>query len=418
MVYSEEELLAELRRVAEEVGRTPRTRDVQQHGQYSHTLYYDRFDSWEAALDAAGLEIDDHRYSKEELIDELQRLADGDEPPTMADLNEHGEYSPSPYVDRFGSWNDALEAAGFEPRHSTTAISENELLEDLRRAAEECEPPTSKAIREQLDHSKSTYRNKFGSWTDALEEAGVSLIGGGRRLSQEELLDEIQRLTDELGHPPTLDDLRKHGKYSPPTYYRRFESWSDALAAAGCSTGDEEVRIADETLIQDLHRLADDLDRPPTLQELRECGEYGATTYIKRFGSWRAALETAGYEPREPESEIPKADLIAELRAVAEELDEQPSAAQMNEHGEYWVSTYRRRFGSWQAALEAAGFENVPTAGPIPDEELIAELRRLADDCDGAPTMAEMDDEGAFSSSTYVRRFGSWTAALEEAGVA
>ncbi|RZV10875.1 hypothetical protein BDK88_2078 [Natrinema hispanicum] len=55
-------------------------------------------------------------FSREELITELQRLGDVvDRPPTVSQMTELGRYSPSPYKRRFGSWVEALRAAGFEP---------------------------------------------------------------------------------------------------------------------------------------------------------------------------------------------------------------------------------------------------------------------------------------------------------------
>jgi hypothetical protein len=51
----------------------------------------------------------------EELLDELHRLRkEFDKTPSSADMNEVGEYWASTYHDHFGSWNNALREAGFE----------------------------------------------------------------------------------------------------------------------------------------------------------------------------------------------------------------------------------------------------------------------------------------------------------------
>jgi hypothetical protein len=52
---SDEALLAELRRLEQEVGRTPSIHDMNDRGRYSHTTYVNRFGSWTAACEAAGL---------------------------------------------------------------------------------------------------------------------------------------------------------------------------------------------------------------------------------------------------------------------------------------------------------------------------------------------------------------------------
>lgn len=54
---------------------------------------------------------------------------------------------------------------------------------------------------------------------------------------------------------------------------------------------------------------------------------------------------------------IPKDRLLADLNRVAEELGKSPSFNEYNEYGSYTGSTYKKRFGSWNEAKEAAGLE-------------------------------------------------------------
>jgi len=46
-------------------------------------------------------------------------------------------------------------------------------------------------------------------------------------------------------------------------------------------------------LLAELHRVADELGEPPTFQEMSGVGSYASRTYAHRFGSWSAALEAA-----------------------------------------------------------------------------------------------------------------------------
>ena len=175
-------------------------------------------------------------------------------------------------------------------------------------------------------------------------------------------------------------------------------------------------RLTDSDLLQELHRLATD-DQPPTLQDMREQGKHSVTTYYNRFGSWQEALLAAGFDPRSPQAEVSDDELLAELKALAEELNERPSATQMNRHGDYWASTYRNHFGSWNAALEAAGFDRRTPREEIPATELINELQRVADTLDKTPSMNDFRSEGAYSCTVYRERFGSWNKAVRAAGL-
>lgn len=52
-----------------------------------------------------------------------------------------------------------------------------------------------------------------------------------------------------------------------------------------------------------------------------------------------------------------KADMIDALRELGDELGEAPRACDMEELGPYSSNTYQNRFGSWNEAVEIAGFE-------------------------------------------------------------
>jgi len=107
MPYSDEELLADIRAVADVVERSPSLQDYRDHGEYSVTTIYRRFDSWQGAVARAGFEPRDPntRTSNADLIDALQELADElGESPTTRQMNEHGRYWSKAYRDRFGSW--------------------------------------------------------------------------------------------------------------------------------------------------------------------------------------------------------------------------------------------------------------------------------------------------------------------------
>ncbi|MFB6198989.1 MAG: homing endonuclease associated repeat-containing protein, partial [Halobacteriaceae archaeon] len=81
-------------------------------------------------------------YSDEELLAEIERLAEGDKPPTQAEMNEDGMVSAQTYHRRFGSWNNALESAGYGPNRPSR-YSDQELLDEIDRLANDDTPPTT-----------------------------------------------------------------------------------------------------------------------------------------------------------------------------------------------------------------------------------------------------------------------------------
>lgn len=171
-------------------------------------------------------------------------------------------------------------------------------------------------------------------------------------------------------------------------------------------------------LLADIRAVADAVDRTPSLADYREHGSYAASTITRRFESWQAAVRAAGFEPHAATTAVPTDDLLAELDRLGAAHDQPPTVELMNSEGKYWASTYKNQFGSWSAALEAAGFDPADgrTRVEIPDADLIAELQRVADECGVPPSFQAMSEVGTYSPRTYVDRFGSWNKAVKAAG--
>lgn len=171
-------------------------------------------------------------------------------------------------------------------------------------------------------------------------------------------------------------------------------------------------------LLQDIRAVAAEVGETPTLNDYREHGSIAVTTIYRRFGSWQDALAAAGFEPREPDSEVTNEELIDALERLADELCKRPTAAEMNEQGAHWASTYRRAFGSWNAACEAAGLKTSQPVGQetLSETDLLEELTRIAEVCGAPPSVSDMREEGEYGPRTYYRRFGSWSAAVTAAG--
>lgn len=175
--------------------------------------------------------------------------------------------------------------------------------------------------------------------------------------------------------------------------------------------------LTKDELIQELRRLKQELDRVPSTEEMNELGKYSVPPYYRAFGSWNNALKEAGYKPIQTSERRSKEELVAELKRVSEECGGKPSQNDIAEYGGPDPGTYRNKFGSWNAALEAAGFTPRANGQYIPTENLCTALRELADELGRRPKMKDMDKSGSYSARTCVNRFGSWEEALDAAGI-
>lgn len=110
-----------------------------------------------------------------DLIAEIHRLADGESPPTKSEMKSDGEFAAHTYHVRFGSWNDALRAAGCDPNRRVN-VDETELLDEIRHLADSKSPLTRKEMNSDGKFCAETYRQRFGSWWQAVVQAGCTPV--------------------------------------------------------------------------------------------------------------------------------------------------------------------------------------------------------------------------------------------------
>jgi hypothetical protein len=148
----------------------------------------------------------------------------------------------------------------------------------------------------------------------------------------------------------------ERGQFSHRPYYRVWGSWADALEAVGLDPNHRN-NITNARLIAELRRLADEVGYAPRENDMREQGAFSVQPYIRAFGSWAGAWEAAGLEHRDnyPAS-ASREDLIDAIHSLADELGYVPSREDMSRDGEFSRTPFEYTFGSWSAALEAAGF--------------------------------------------------------------
>ena len=120
------------------------------------------------------------------------------------------------------------------------------------------------------------------------------------------------------------------------------------------------------------------------------------------------------YELEVHHRNVPNDELTAELRRVAEMLDRSSvTIDQFNEHGKFHSSTLSRRFGSWFKALDAAGLQKTRNLH-LTNEQLLENLVAVWLKLGRQPKYQDLTkDNSAFSSGTYENRFGTWRKALE-----
>lgn len=112
--------------------------------------------------------------------------------------------------------------------------------------------------------------------------------------------------------------------------------------------------ITNQDLIVDMRCVANAHANSQFTQALyRQHGKYGCTTTIKRFGTWNAAVEAAGLRVIRKKN-ISEQELFTALGELWIRLGRQPKYAELTKpYFPYSAKPYEQRFGSWRKALEA-----------------------------------------------------------------
>lgn len=187
-------------------------------------------------------------YSDEALVAELKRVSAlvGDEPLTLAAFSKFAKVSPSTMQRRFGGWEAALCAAGLTHRYSGHPVTEKmkaqhgkgltneQLLSELQRVASELHRATftRAEFNERSNVSHAAFLGRFGGWRNALERAGLNVSPVGRRYTDEECFENLLRVWTRLGRPPQYKEMSGlSSTVGPKAYVKRWGTWNKALHA-------------------------------------------------------------------------------------------------------------------------------------------------------------------------------------------
>jgi len=233
------------------------------------------------------------------------------------------------------------------------------------------------------------------------------------KITQQMLINDIQRVSNEISKTPTQQEYDEYGEFSHSTARNRFGTWNDAIQNAGLDV-DKNSSVDEEELIEDVKKVAESLGKTPTRVEYNEHGEYHSKTLQERFDRYNNAVMAADLTPNSKvPDEIPPQKIISDIRSVAERLGRAPKSREYDKYGEHNSNTAARKFGEWNKAVRQAGLKPVKNAD---NEVVLMDLVEVAGKLSAAPSTDEYDEHGYYSSASIKKRFpGNWEVLALEA---
>jgi len=237
-------------------------------------------------------------------------------------------------------------------------------------------------------------------------------------IATDDLLDDLQRVTDELGKSPTQVEYQEHGEYSPAPFKSRFDSWNGAKEKLGIEPLPGGETVTKQELLDDLRAVRDKLGHSPTMDEYAEHGDWSAKSVLNYFDeSWKAAKTEAGLEIETRGTEVgDKQLLIDDLQRVADKLGKSPEVSEYNTHGKWTEGAIYNYFDGYNVALDAAGL-SLRTSKGHTDEDFLKHLRARWESSQATSQVDFFDDETVFGRGSCRSRFEKPWRALVRAGI-
>jgi 5-methylcytosine-specific restriction endonuclease McrA len=188
-------------------------------------------------------------YSDDAILAELRRVADALDGArlTQARFNSQGRVHSDTVRNHFGSWPAALDRAGIDesvaPRPKR--LTRDSVLDAIRRfaSANPGHSITQRSIAKSLGVGCDFRR--FGGWQSLMHDVGLKPSPLGRRYTDEECFENMLSLWVHYGRQPRFGELRRPpSTVGPKAYVRRWNGWRRALAAFVTRANQPSVEIS------------------------------------------------------------------------------------------------------------------------------------------------------------------------------
>ncbi len=280
-----------------------------------------KFGGWREAIEAAGISFDDisliraGRYqTPEAVIAEIQRRENNGLPVISSKVRagEHADYALISNARKFfGSWTDALSAAGLDTTDICRTVKypdKQDVIDGIQKRAREGLPLHVSGLRSE--HSdRPLYKagcRLYGSWEAAIQAAGLDYNkirhdNPTKYPSRDAVITGIIARID-AGLPVNSHALRR-GDYPDESLFnagkKEFGQWVYALLAASSQCSTERYLVIKSTLrrviLSEIKRRCNSgLSLEP--EDLKAGTKEEAELYktaLNMFGSWRNAVNSA-----------------------------------------------------------------------------------------------------------------------------
>lgn len=406
------------------------------------------FGSWNTVLEKAGIdyEVFEERARVEKKRDYIIELRTAYEsgkdlnPTVMQSSRGCGLYERAKkFYSGRTFWEDALKDAEIDPEEfvKQRAWTKERVKQEIIERKNSGKSLDFRDIREEDYRLGRAIERYFGGYQGALDYSGLGsskkILARTRRHSVDgivQLIKEYDAAGADLGVRFILSNRNRDPRLKR-TYYaaaKRFDSWSDALAAAGIEPSKhlERKRWSEDLTAEEIKKRKENgLSLSPGEVVSEDNPLYKAA--LRYFGSWKGALEKCGIKYEE-EVHVPVSlsadEIIQKIKQMAlagQALQTRKiSSSEDQETLRVYQQATRRFEGGWREALETAGIETsmVYTRKKHTVKDLTEKVKEFyAGGKNLEASSVAKDPEMRQYYRAAVRRSGNWYDFLKSAGI-
>lgn len=179
------------------------------------------------------------RWTKESIAEEIRQLAEQGEDLSYSNVVIHHLSLMRAAMRYYGSWRDAVKAAGvdYDDVRKYRSWNRQRIIERIRELYEKGEDLSWRNVSTNLDPQLAAAATKpkhFGSWRKAIEAAGIDYqeVRRYHHWDEETIIKRVRELYEQ-GVPLNAKHIEEIDIPLITAARRRFESWDKALQAAG-----------------------------------------------------------------------------------------------------------------------------------------------------------------------------------------
>ncbi len=198
------------------------------------------------------------RWSKDEIALEILRLYISKQPLSYGEIQKNNLPLLRAATRYFGSWQKAIEFAGlnYEEIRRYKVWTRERIVEQIREYHLAGKDLSWRHVSTELDPplaAAATRSNRFGSWQQALEAAGLDYeeIRRHRAWDDDQVVEQLRKLHEE-GASLRVSDVAEQAPALVAAARRRFEGWYEAVVAAGID--ELEARLGNSEWDEELAR--------------------------------------------------------------------------------------------------------------------------------------------------------------------